>query len=191
MICFHALPLSLFSFRAGLIVATLAICWLPNQVRRIMAAARPKQHWTVAYFRTYITLLPISDTFFFLSSVVNPLLYNISSQQFRNVFLQVLRCHLTLEHANKQKLLRSNLSSVASSGHSRRRPLISISSGRKSSTKSTNKVFLSTFQSNPKPDCSLQKLSLESLEPNAKAMPAETCPDPTSANQNGLCEHEL
>ncbi|XP_044294290.1 G-protein coupled receptor 39 isoform X1 [Varanus komodoensis] len=174
----------------GLIVATLAICWLPNQVRRIMAAARPKQDWTVAYFRAYITLLPVADIFFYLSSVVNPLLYNISSQQFRNVFLQVLRCHLTLEHANKEKFLRANLNSTASSSRSRR-PLIFMSSRRKSSTKTANKVFLSTFQSEAKPDCSLQKLSLESLKPNVKMMPPESSTDPGSANQNGLCEHEL
>ncbi|XP_061464936.1 G-protein coupled receptor 39 [Rhineura floridana] len=175
----------------GLIVASLAICWLPNQVRRIMAAARPKQDWTISYFRAYITLLPIADTFFYLSSVVNPLLYNISSQQFRNVFLQVFRCHLTLEHANKRKLLRANLNSAAGIGHSSWRPLTFMSSRRKSSTKSANKVFLSTFQSETKPDCSLQKLSLESLEPKVKTMPLETCTDPSPANQNGLCEHEL
>ncbi|XP_042310834.1 G-protein coupled receptor 39 [Sceloporus undulatus] len=174
----------------GMIVATLAICWLPNQVRRIMAAARPKQNWTVSYFRAYIILLPIADTFFYLSSVVNPLLYNISSQQFRNVFLQVLRCHLTLEHANKQKFLKANLNSVASSSRYRR-PLIFMSSRRKSSTKTANKVFLSTFQSETKPDCSLQKMSLESLELNVKTMPLETSTDPSPSNQNGLCEHEL
>nr|XP_020635279.1 G-protein coupled receptor 39 [Pogona vitticeps]XP_020635280.1 G-protein coupled receptor 39 [Pogona vitticeps] len=174
----------------GLIVATLAICWLPNQVRRIMAAAKPKQDWTVSYFRAYIILFPIADIFFYLSSVVNPLLYNISSQQFRNVFLQVLRCHLTLEHINKQKFLRANLNSATSSGRSRH-PLIFKSSRRKSSTKTTNKVFLSTFQSEIKPDCSLQKLSLESLELNVKTMPLETNADLSSSNQNGLCEHEL
>uniref|UniRef100_UPI0025415019 G-protein coupled receptor 39-like n=1 Tax=Euleptes europaea TaxID=460621 RepID=UPI0025415019 len=175
---------------AGLIVATLAICWLPNQVRRIMAAARPKQDWTVSYFRAYITLLPIADVFFYLSSVVNPLLYNISSQQFRDVFLQVLRCRLTLEHANKQKFLRANLNSVAGSSRSRR-PLILMSSRRKSSTKSANKVLLSTFQSETKPDCSLQKPNLESLELNVKTMSLENSRDHNPTNQNGLCELEL
>ncbi|XP_060118243.1 G-protein coupled receptor 39 [Heteronotia binoei] len=174
----------------GLIVATLAICWLPNQVRRIMAAARPKQDWTVSYFRVYITLLPIADIFFYLSSVVNPLLYNISSQQFRNVFVQVLRCHLTLEHANKQKLLRANLNSVTGSGHSHH-PLIFMSSRRKSSTNTGNKVSLSTFQNETKPDGSLQKLNLESLELNVKVMPQKDSRDPSPTNQNGLCELEL
>ncbi|XP_019409936.1 PREDICTED: G-protein coupled receptor 39 [Crocodylus porosus] len=174
----------------GLIVATLAICWMPNQIRRIMAAVKPKQDWTIPYFRAYITLLPIADAFFYFSSVVNPLLYNISSQQFRDVFLQVVRCHLTVEHANKQKLLRAHLNSRASSARSMR-PLIFMSSKRNSSTRPNNKVFLSTFQNETKPDCSPQKLSVESLEPNLDEMPLETNVEPSLAAQNGLREHEM
>ncbi|NXL87276.1 GPR39 protein, partial [Alectura lathami] len=174
----------------GLIVATLAICWMPNQIRRIMAAAKPKQDWTVPYFRAYITLLPIADIFFYLSSVVNPLLYNISSQQFRSVFLQVLRCHLTIEHSNKEKFRRANLSSTARSSRSLR-PLLFISSKRSSSTRSSNKVFLSTFQSETSADRSPQKPALESVEPGLEAVPLETSAEPSPAAQNGLCEHEV
>uniref|UniRef100_A0A452HN35 G-protein coupled receptors family 1 profile domain-containing protein n=1 Tax=Gopherus agassizii TaxID=38772 RepID=A0A452HN35_9SAUR len=162
---------------------------MPNQIRRIMAAAQPKQDWTVPYFRAYITLLPIADTFFYFSSVVNPLLYNISSQQFRTVFLQVLRCHLTIEHANKQKLLRANLNSRTSSSRFMR-PLIFISSKRNSSRKGP--VFLSTFQNETKPDCSPQKLNLESPETNLEIMPLETNLESSPmAAQNGFHEHEM
>ncbi|NWR57679.1 GPR39 protein, partial [Bucorvus abyssinicus] len=171
----------------GLIVATLAICWMPNQVRRIMAAAKPKQDWTVPYFRAYITLLPIADIFFYLSSVVNPLLYNISSQQFRSVFLQVLRCRLTIEHANKEKFLRANLSSRARSSRSLR-PLLFMSSRRSSSTRGNNKVFLSTFQNETKPDCSPQKPGLDPPEPSLEAVPLGTSSEPSPDTQNGLCE---
>ncbi|XP_035412023.1 G-protein coupled receptor 39 [Cygnus atratus] len=171
----------------GLIVATLAICWMPNQVRRIMAAAKPKQDWTVPYFRAYITLLPIADIFFYLSSVVNPLLYNISSQQFRSVFLQVLRCHLTIQHANKEKFLRANLSSRARSRRSLR-PLF-FSSVRNSSTKSSKKVFLSTFQNEN--NCSPQKPGPESLEPSSEVMPLEMSSEPTPDTQTSLCENEV
>ncbi|KAM6260251.1 LOW QUALITY PROTEIN: G-protein coupled receptor 39 [Spheniscus humboldti] len=174
----------------GLIVATLAICWLPNQVRRIMAAVKPKQDWTVPYFRAYITLLPIADIFFYLSSVVNPLLYNISSQQFRSVFLQVLRCHLTIEHANKEKFLRANLSSRARSSRSLR-PLLFISSRRNSSTRGSNKFFLSTFQNETKPDCSPEKPGLEPPEPSLEVVPLETSSEPSPDAQNGLCEHQV
>lgn len=102
----------------GLIVVTLAMCWMPNQIRRIMAAAKPKHDWTKSYFKAYMILLPFSDTFFYLSSVVNPLLYNVSSQQFRKVFWQVLCCRLTLQHANQEKRQRARFSSAKDSTHS-------------------------------------------------------------------------
>ncbi|KAM6934439.1 G-protein coupled receptor 39 isoform 3-T3 [Xenentodon cancila] len=86
----------------GLIIGSLMVCWLPNQIRRLMMAAVPKDNWTTIFFRSYITLHPVADTFFYLSSVINPFLYNISSRQFRKVFSQVLRCHLTIEHINKR-----------------------------------------------------------------------------------------
>ncbi|KAM3851368.1 G-protein coupled receptor 39 [Vipera latastei] len=173
----------------GLIVATLAICWLPNQVRRIMMAARPKQDWTVSYFRAYIILLPIADIFFYLSSVVNPLLYNISSQHFRKVFLQVLRCRLSIEHANKQKYLATSLNSGANINRSKR-PLIFASSRRKSSTKAAQKVSSNILQDEAEIDFSLSKQNPESLELNVRTMPLETSIDPSLVNQNGICEHE-
>ncbi|XP_059022679.1 G-protein coupled receptor 39 isoform X2 [Mustela lutreola] len=167
-----------------LIVVTLAVCWMPNQVRRIMAAAKPKHDWTKTYFRAYMILLPFSDTFFYLSSIINPLLYNVSSQQFRRVFGQVLRCHLTLPHANHSKHLRAHGACTAASTRSARRPLIFRASWSNSSAR-TNKVFLSTFQSEAKPQSEPQQLSLESLEPNSATKP------PTPATGNGLQEHEV
>lgn len=89
-----------------LIVVTLAICWTPLQIRRIMAASKAKSDWTIQYFRAFVILLPISDTFFYLSSVLNPLLYNLSSKQFRMVFMQILRCKLSLVHRNMKTLSR-------------------------------------------------------------------------------------
>lgn len=92
----------------GLIVGSLMVCWLPNQIRRLMMAAVPKSRWTTSYFRSYVTLHPVADTFFYLSSVLNPFLYNLSSRQFREVFVQVLRCRLTIEHINKRTLRSSD-----------------------------------------------------------------------------------
>lgn len=98
----------------GLIVGSLMVCWLPNQIRRLMMAAVPKDNWTTSFFQSYITLHPIADTFFYLSSVINPFLYNVSSRQFRKVFVQVLRCHLTIEHINKRTVVRSKMDSARS-----------------------------------------------------------------------------
>ncbi|KAF0872165.1 GPR39 protein, partial [Crocuta crocuta] len=160
-----------------LIVVTLAVCWMPNQVRRIMAAAKPKHDWTQSYFRAYMILLPFSDTFFYLSSVLNPLLYNVSSQQFRRVFGQVLRCRLSLPHANHSKHLRARATSTANSTRSTRRPLIFLAS-RSSASARPNKVVLSTFQNAAEPESTPQPLSLEAAEPN-------------SAAGNGFQEHEV
>lgn len=95
----------------GLIVGSLMVCWLPNQIRRLMMAAVPKSRWTTSYFQSYVTLHPVADTFFYLSSVINPFLYNVSSKQFRDVFVQVLRCRITIEHINKRTLKSSNAAS--------------------------------------------------------------------------------
>ncbi|XP_068185529.1 G-protein coupled receptor 39-like [Antennarius striatus] len=98
----------------GLIVGSLMVCWLPNQIRRLMMAAVPKSRWTTSYFRSYVTLHPIADTFFYLSSVLNPFLYNLSSRQFREVFVQVLRCRLTIQHINKRNVRSSHALSARS-----------------------------------------------------------------------------
>ncbi|TKC52971.1 hypothetical protein EI555_013607 [Monodon monoceros] len=169
----------------GLIVVTLAVCWMPNQVRRIMAAAKPKHDWTKSYFQAYMILLPFSDTFFYLSSVVNPLLYNVSSQQFRSVFGQVLRCRLTLPHANQEKRLRAHVASAVDGARSARRPLIFLASRPNSSARRTNKAFLSTFQSEAKPEPKPQQLSCESPDPNSEVKPANP------ATENGFQEQEV
>ncbi|XP_008298414.1 G-protein coupled receptor 39-like [Stegastes partitus] len=95
----------------SLIIGSLTVCWIPNQIRRLMMAALPKSRWTTSYFRSYVTLHPVADSFFYLSSVINPFLYNLSSRQFREVFVQVLRCKLTIEHINKRTLQYSNAAS--------------------------------------------------------------------------------
>lgn len=86
---------------AGLIVGSLTLCWFPNQLRRLMTAAVPKSSWSLSYFWTYAWLHLVADACFYLSSVLNPFLYNLSSRHFRQVFLQVLRCRLTVQHANR------------------------------------------------------------------------------------------
>ncbi|XP_077393157.1 G-protein coupled receptor 39 [Festucalex cinctus] len=98
----------------GLIVGSLLLCWFPNQIRRLMMAGAPKSRWSAAYFRSYVTLHPLADTFFYLSSALNPFLYNVSSRQFRRVFVQALRCRLTVQHVNKRSGQSPNAKSVRS-----------------------------------------------------------------------------
>ncbi|KAG7331020.1 hypothetical protein KOW79_004989 [Hemibagrus wyckioides] len=97
-----------------LIMCALFVCWMPNQVRRIMTAAIPKKAWSKSYLLSYIKLHPVADTFFYLSSVLNPLLYNLSSRQFRTAFLQTLCCRLSVEHVNKRTVEKSKASHASS-----------------------------------------------------------------------------
>ncbi|KAM9296718.1 G-protein coupled receptor 39-like [Gastrophryne carolinensis] len=71
----------------GCIVAVLAVCWLPFQARRLMTVIRPKDQWTESYYRSYITLQPITNCFYYLSACLTPLLYNLTSHSFRRAFL--------------------------------------------------------------------------------------------------------
>ncbi|KAJ8255207.1 hypothetical protein GJAV_G00202280 [Gymnothorax javanicus] len=127
----------------GLIIGTLAVCWIPNQICRLMTAARPKASWTLAYFKAYVYLHMVANTFFYLSSVLNPFLYNLSSRQFRQVFLQVLRCNLTIEHINRRTLM-----GVATKSTHSAHPLVlkSLRQGR-STDRTDRHVNLDTFQS--------------------------------------------
>lgn len=104
----------LIIFVPGLIVASLMLCWLPMQIRRMMMAALPKSSWNASFFRSYVILQPVADTFFYLSSVINPFLYNVSSKQFREVFIQVLCCRLTIQHINKRTLTHATAAHASS-----------------------------------------------------------------------------
>ncbi|OCT59937.1 hypothetical protein XELAEV_18045956mg [Xenopus laevis] len=71
----------------GCIVGALAVCWLPFQARRLMTVLRSKDQWTENYYRSYITLQPITNCFYYLSTCLTPLLYNLTSRSFRRAFV--------------------------------------------------------------------------------------------------------
>jgi G protein-coupled receptor 39 len=60
-----------------------------------------------------------------------------------------------------------------------------LASQRHSSARRTNKVFLSTFQSQASPESEPHQLSLESSQPNSEMKPNN------SATENGFQEHEV
>uniref|UniRef100_UPI0037E75960 G-protein coupled receptor 39-like n=1 Tax=Semicossyphus pulcher TaxID=241346 RepID=UPI0037E75960 len=153
----------------GLIVGSLMVCWLPNQIRRLMMAAVPKSRWTTSYFRSYVTLHPVADTFFYLSSVLNPFLYNLSSRQFREVFMQVLRCRLTIEHINKRTLHGSK----AVSGRSIQ-PLLLKSLRRSKNTLKTPPTFTTFQQQSDSGVASNTETSLDLTEQSDSALQTKT-----------------
>lgn len=161
------------TFLPGLIVASLMLCWLPTQIRRVMMAALPKSSWTSHFFRSYVTLYPVADTFFYLSSVINPFLYNLSSRQFREVFVQVLRCRLTIEHANKRTLANAPASHVSSRSL---QPLLRSLRGNKDrgSAKAQDEAVPNVQVENDSGIASLSKAEESGVNPREADIPSES-----------------
>lgn len=148
------------------------LCWLPNQIRRLMMASVPKSDWTPSYFWSYVTLHLVADTFFYLSSVVNPFLYNLSSRQFREVFLQVLRCRLTIQHVNRRNVQPSPASSARSLRPLFRKSLLSSKSSR-ATVQGKPPATFTTFQSDSRSQMTITLTEEPGLEARTD-VPSET-----------------
>uniref|UniRef100_H0X9G7 Neurotensin receptor 2 n=1 Tax=Otolemur garnettii TaxID=30611 RepID=H0X9G7_OTOGA len=72
------------------IVAVYIICWLPYHVRRLMYCYVPDDQWTDTLYDFYHYFYMVTNTLFYISSAVTPVLYNTSSSSFRRLFLESL-----------------------------------------------------------------------------------------------------
>lgn len=82
------LPLLLF-FPVALVVV-FGICWAPFHTDRLMWSFI--SDWTDNHLKIFQYVHIISGVFFYLSSAVNPILYNLMSTRFREMFKEVM-CH--------------------------------------------------------------------------------------------------
>nr|XP_046247876.1 neuromedin-U receptor 1 [Scatophagus argus] len=72
------------------LVVVFAICWAPFHTDRLMWSFI--SHWTDSHLEIFQYVHIISGVFFYLSSAVNPILYNLMSTRFREMFKEVM-CH--------------------------------------------------------------------------------------------------
>lgn len=90
--CCHS-PLNqhvlLASFTVVLVVV-FSICWAPFHTDRLMWSFI--SDWTDSHQEIFQYVHVISGVFFYLSSAVNPILYNLMSTRFREMFKEVM-CH--------------------------------------------------------------------------------------------------
>ncbi|XP_036442849.1 neuromedin-U receptor 1 [Colossoma macropomum] len=102
------------------LVVMFGICWAPFHTDRLMWSFLDQ--WAggqVEIFQAYEYVHVISGVFFYLSSAVNPILYNLMSTRFREMFKEVMCRHTRLPVPRKQSLsvtrvtLRSVVSEVA------------------------------------------------------------------------------
>lgn len=72
------------------LVVVFTICWAPFHVDRLMWSFITD--WTEGRMEIFQYVHVISGVFFYLSSAVNPILYNLMSTRFREMFKEVM-CH--------------------------------------------------------------------------------------------------
>ncbi|XP_069068964.1 neuromedin-U receptor 1 [Pleurodeles waltl] len=83
-----------------ILVVVFGICWAPFHTDRLMWSFI--DHWTGERHEMFGYVHIISGVFFYLSSAVNPILYNLMSTRFREMFKEVM-CHGRLKRAGSRK----------------------------------------------------------------------------------------
>ncbi|XP_069473656.1 neuromedin-U receptor 1 [Ambystoma mexicanum] len=83
-----------------ILVVVFGICWAPFHTDRLMWSFI--DNWTVERHEMFGYVHIISGVFFYLSSVVNPILYNLMSTRFREMFKEVM-CRGRLKRAGSRK----------------------------------------------------------------------------------------
>uniref|UniRef100_A0A8C9FRF5 Neuromedin U receptor 2 n=1 Tax=Pavo cristatus TaxID=9049 RepID=A0A8C9FRF5_PAVCR len=70
------------------LVMVFAVCWAPFHIDRLFFSFVVE--WTEPLANTFNLIHVVSGVFFYLSSAVNPIIYNLLSQRFRMAFLSVI-----------------------------------------------------------------------------------------------------
>ncbi|KAM4043961.1 LOW QUALITY PROTEIN: neurotensin receptor type 2 [Anomaloglossus baeobatrachus] len=86
----QALQHSIYMLRA--IVIAYVVCWLPYHARRLMFCYIPDEDWSGSLYTFYHYFYMLTNTLFYVSSAVNPVLYNMVSSSFRQLFLDTIAC---------------------------------------------------------------------------------------------------
>uniref|UniRef100_A0A8C7WP54 Neuromedin U receptor 1a n=1 Tax=Oryzias sinensis TaxID=183150 RepID=A0A8C7WP54_9TELE len=96
------------------LVVVFGICWAPFHTDRLMWSFI--NEWTDSHREIFEYVHIISGVFFYLSSAVNPILYNLMSTRFREMFKEVMchRQHHITPRKNSLSLTRLTLRSTLS-----------------------------------------------------------------------------
>uniref|UniRef100_A0A8C0X4F5 Neurotensin receptor type 1 n=1 Tax=Castor canadensis TaxID=51338 RepID=A0A8C0X4F5_CASCN len=74
------------------VVIAFVVCWLPYHVRRLMFCYISDEQWTPFLYDFYHYFYLLTNALFYISSTINPILYNLVSASFRQIFLSTLTC---------------------------------------------------------------------------------------------------
>uniref|UniRef100_A0AAV2M1L1 G-protein coupled receptors family 1 profile domain-containing protein n=1 Tax=Knipowitschia caucasica TaxID=637954 RepID=A0AAV2M1L1_KNICA len=79
----------------GVVVIAFVVCWLPYHARRLMFCYVNITDWSHALTDFYHYFYMVTNVLFYVSSAINPLLYNLVSATYRQSFISTLR-HMCL-----------------------------------------------------------------------------------------------
>uniref|UniRef100_UPI003BEF4C68 Soluble cytochrome b562,Neurotensin receptor type 1 n=1 Tax=Homo sapiens TaxID=9606 RepID=UPI003BEF4C68 len=74
------------------VVIAFVVCWLPYHVRRLMFCYISDEQWTPFLYDFYHYFYMVTNALFYVSSTINPILYNLVSANFRHIFIATLAC---------------------------------------------------------------------------------------------------
>ncbi|XP_032628178.1 neuromedin-U receptor 2 [Chelonoidis abingdonii] len=80
------------------LVMVFAICWAPFHIDRLFFSF--VVYWTEPLANVFNLIHVVSGVFFYLSSAVNPIIYNLLSRRFRTAFLNVISLRCGHWHSN-------------------------------------------------------------------------------------------
>ncbi|XP_016089596.1 neurotensin receptor type 1-like [Sinocyclocheilus grahami] len=89
------------------VVFAFVLCWFPYHCRRLMYCY--VTGWTNALYDFYHYFYMVTNVLFYVSSVINPILYNLVSSNYRQVFFSTVTyfCHM---HSKRQRTNQSKRS---------------------------------------------------------------------------------
>ncbi|XP_048240428.1 neuropeptides capa receptor-like isoform X1 [Haliotis rufescens] len=93
------------------VVIAFFVCWAPFHTQRLMTIYIPQERWTDDLLRLQTYIFYISGLLYFVSSVVNPILYNVLSKKYRTAFKRTLcQCWPKSGYTNDMSVYKSSRS---------------------------------------------------------------------------------
>ncbi|POI33561.1 hypothetical protein CIB84_002687, partial [Bambusicola thoracicus] len=99
------------------VVIAFVVCWLPYHIRRLMFCYVPSNHWTDFLYNFYHYFYMLTNVLFYVSSAINPILYNLVSANFQQIFLSTLTLVCLPWRKKKKRLAFTRKSNSISSNH--------------------------------------------------------------------------
>ena len=97
--CFNTFNIKIFLiFISVAVVIAFFCCWAPHHAQRLYAIYANDIQLSPAWVTAFYILTYVSGIFYFVSTCINPLLYNIMSYKFREAFKVSMIDILTLKH---------------------------------------------------------------------------------------------